>query len=94
MPGGGILRIITTKKDPQSVQITFQDAGIGIDENDRERIFDPFFTTKDNSSGLGLTIVRQVISEHQGEIKIESKKGQGASFIITLPLGGKDGPKA
>ncbi len=75
-------------QSPQ-VQIKIMDNGLGIADDVRSRIFDPFFTTKEpgKGTGLGLPICYQIIHEkHQGTLVCESKPGQGASFIITVPL--------
>jgi two-component system sensor histidine kinase AtoS len=68
------------------VCITFQDSGPGIEPEVVERIFEPFFTTKEKGSGLGLAISYEIIKEHGGEIRVESKLGQGATFKVYLPL--------
>jgi len=53
----------------------------------RDRIFEPFFSTKDvgNGTGLGLFICHKIVTEHQGEIIVESTEGEGTTFSITLP---------
>ncbi len=68
--------------------ISISDTGVGINQEDRARIFDPFFTTKEvgKGTGLGLSIVFGIVEQHQGEITVESTPGQGASFILRLPL--------
>ena len=67
------------------VTITFSDTGPGISENDLERIFDLYFTTKAEGTGIGLSIIQRIVSEHNGLITVESKEGEGTSFIIKLP---------
>ena len=72
------------------IRLTIEDSGDGIPEKDLSQIFDPFFSTKEKGSGLGLSIVYKLIEAHQGEIKVESKEGEGTKFIIFLPQkGGK-----
>ncbi len=68
--------------------ITVADTGTGIDKNNLQKIFDPFFTTKDaaHGTGLGLAVVYGIIKKQRGTIRVESKKGRGTRFIITLPL--------
>jgi two-component system NtrC family sensor kinase len=63
-------------------------AGIGMSEKVKEKIFEPFFTTKDvgEGTGLGLSIVFSIIEKHQGKIMVESSPGEGAAFIIHLPV--------
>lgn len=71
-----------------TVKIVFHDSGMGISVEHQGRIFDPFFTTKPvgEGTGLGLSISYGIITEHQGEISVESHPGDGAIFIIHLPL--------
>ncbi|MBN8611718.1 MAG: PAS domain S-box protein [Deltaproteobacteria bacterium] len=70
-------------------QITVRDTGVGIPEEVRSRIFEPFFTTKapGHGSGLGLAVSHSVITQHEGAIEVESRLGDGAAFIVLLPLG-------
>lgn len=91
---GGTLRVRTrTLIKPggkQWVQIETEDTGHGIQDVNLEHIFDPFFTTKHESgehegTGLGLTIVHQIIQEHQGEIEVKSTVGVGTTFLVNLP---------
>ncbi|MCL6622115.1 MAG: histidine kinase [Syntrophobacterales bacterium] len=68
------------------VTLTVQDSGPGIPASIREKIFQPFFSTKEEGTGLGLSIVQRIVSEHGGLIQVSSPEGQGAAFVITLPL--------
>ncbi len=70
------------------IEISIQDTGSGIDANDIDKIFDPFFTTKEKGTGLGLTIVHNIISAHSGTINAYSKPGNGSFFVINLPSKG------
>jgi PAS domain S-box-containing protein len=79
--------IISLKNDEQSLVIEIDDNGSGIDEDDLPYVFNPFFTKKNHGTGLGLTQVKKIIDQHNGEIEILSKKGEGTRFIITLPKG-------
>ncbi len=83
----GILTI-TTQKIDDNIHILFKDDGMGIDQNTKAKIFNPFFTSKPEGegTGLGLSLSRSIILEHGGTITFESKPGQGATFIITLPI--------
>jgi CheY-like chemotaxis protein/anti-sigma regulatory factor (Ser/Thr protein kinase) len=69
------------------VRVTFQDDGPGISEENLKKIFDPFFTTKEagKGTGLGLSLSYGIIQEHGGTIRVESKPGTGATFVIELP---------
>lgn len=85
MPEGGRL-IVNNQFDKENnqVSIEFFDSGPGIPENVLKRVFDPFFTTKERGSGLGLSIVRNIIENHGGKIKIESKEGEGTKVVFLL----------
>jgi len=87
MPEDGQLSI-TMKMKKKAVEITFRDNGAGIDDTIIDRIFDPFFTTKPpgKGTGLGLSICYGIIREHNGTISVKSKKGEGTTFIINLPV--------
>jgi len=84
---GGEIKI-STSGDHDNVQIRFKDNGIGIDEETQKKIFDPFFTTKDvgEGTGLGMSIAYNTVKKHNGSIRINSSPGNGAEFIITLPV--------
>ena len=84
MAGGGKLSIQTSEKNT-SIEIVFNDTGIGIKEEDMAKIFEPFFTTKRDGTGLGLTVVYDIIDEHNGSIEVKSKVGKGTEFTIKLP---------
>ena len=85
MPLGGQLQV-STALDSNWVLITLADSGEGIARDQIDLIFDPMFSTKHGrGTGLGLTIVQQIISEHNGEVEVESEPGQTA-FRIKLPL--------
>ena len=90
------MKIYTRLTDEQarSIQIRFEDRCGGISREVVERIFDPFFTTKDigEGTGLGLHIAHNIIEGHGGTIEVDSQPPTGTTFIITLPLGVKQGP--
>lgn len=91
MPLGGELRV-STSLDGDSVAIVVADNGQGIAEDQLDMIFDPLFSTKHGrGTGLGLTIVNQIISEHNGEVEVESEPGRQTVFRITLPLAARVG---
>ena len=79
---------ITTEVCGPNVRITIQDNGPGIPEENLRRIFDPFFTTKEvgKGTGLGLSLCYGIIKEHGGSITPVSRPGEGATFIIELPI--------
>ena len=91
---GGRLRVQTHKLVKPGgkiwAHIEIEDTGKGIQEANLDHIFDPFFTTKhvsgeNEGTGLGLTIVHQIIQEHHGEIRVESSVGVGTTFFVSLP---------
>jgi len=85
MPSGGTLTITTEKKDG-SVLIVIKDTGCGISSEHLESIFEPFITIgKKKGTGLGLTISKKIVQEHDGTISVESD-GKGTAFTITLPV--------
>jgi signal transduction histidine kinase len=89
MEGGGAVVIATRlfqKDSEQFVEVGVRDTGVGIPEEDLENIFNPFFTTKKNGSGLGLSISNQIIQEHRGYMLVESKPGEGTTFLIHLAV--------
>jgi signal transduction histidine kinase len=85
MPLGGTLTIKTGALDVD-ISISVADTGIGIPDDVISKIFEPYYTTKETGSGLGLTLVFKIVREHQGEISVKSKPGEGAVFTITLPV--------
>jgi len=89
MPEGGRLNIHSRLDSSRSnALVTIKDTGGGIARPHLDHIFDPFFTTKDEGegTGLGLSIVYGVVKAHKGNVKVNSQPGEGASFIITLPI--------
>jgi PAS domain S-box-containing protein len=87
MPDGGTLRI-GLAPEQQVVKLTVADTGHGIPRDEVKKIFEPFFTTKEfgQGTGLGLTVVKGIIEEHQGSIAVESEEGTGTTFTILLPM--------
>jgi len=94
-PSGGRLIVKThrlTKSGGDSwVQVEVTDTGCGIAPGDLDHIFDPFYTTKHASderegTGLGLTIVHQIVQEHGGHITVDSKVNRGTTFLVNLPI--------
>lgn len=83
MPEGGEL-VVSTRNTGGSIEITFQDNGMGIDRENVEKIFYPFFTTKEQGTGLGLAIAYRIVEEHGGRITVESSPGIGTTFRIIL----------
>ncbi len=82
--------VVATAVERDRVVLTVEDDGVGIDEQDLARIFDPFFTTKGRGrgTGLGLSISYGIVREHEGEIHVESERGDFTRFTIELPTVG------
>ncbi|MGO9380044.1 MAG: two-component system sensor histidine kinase NtrB [Dissulfurispiraceae bacterium] len=76
---------LKTYAENDSVIISVSDTGSGIPEDEIDKIFDPFYTTKMHHYGMGLPLVKQIVSEHMGVIQLESKKGKGATFRMVFP---------
>ncbi len=79
---------LSSRLDGDDVLISVEDSGPGIPQEIEQRIFDPFFTTKQvgEGTGLGLSIVYGIIDNYEGSISLESTHGQGAKFVVRLPL--------
>ncbi len=79
---------VSTKKDDDKIFVSVKDNGKGIPQKIVDKIFQPFFTTKPTGqgTGLGLSLSYDIIKAHGGEIKVESKEGEGTEFIFLLPL--------
>jgi signal transduction histidine kinase len=84
MPNGGRL-VLEVTPEPKGVRLFLRDTGVGISPEDLPYIFDPLFSSKPDGTGMGLTKVYQVVSDHRGEIQIKSVPGQGAEVNIWLP---------
>jgi signal transduction histidine kinase len=88
---GGVINI-SIKQDIKNVTVRVSDTGIGISLEDQKRIFERFFkadrshSRKYDGSGMGLAIVKQIVSLHQGDIRVESVPGRGTTVIVTLPI--------
>jgi two-component system, NtrC family, sensor kinase len=91
MAGGGVLNVATLNGDFVSVRVS--DTGSGIAQEHIHRIYDPFFTTKtspaegqNRGTGLGLSVSYGIIQEHAGNIRVESRPGEGTTFTLDFPL--------
>lgn len=74
------------------VLVEVSDTGSGIDKSVMERLFDPFFTSKEKGTGLGLALVQSVMEMHGWDISVDSKRGEGTQFTISIPVE-KEGKK-
>jgi two-component system NtrC family sensor kinase len=79
---------VSTKKSGNQVSIIVSDNGNGIPKNIVDKIFQPFFTTKPTGqgTGLGLSLSYDIVKAHGGEIKVQTKEGEGSEFVVQLPL--------
>jgi two-component system nitrogen regulation sensor histidine kinase NtrY len=92
MPGGGRLAVradAVSKGHQAWCRLAVSDTGPGISESERERVFDPYFTTRKGGTGLGLAIVRRIVFDHGGNVWVESRPGEGTTFFVDLPVGGR-----
>ncbi len=86
MPGGGKLTI-KIHKEAGKLSVSIKDTGVGMSEEVKKKVFDPFFTTKGiMGSGLGMSVAYAIITQHGGDIKLESQEGKGTTVIVKLPL--------
>jgi signal transduction histidine kinase len=88
MKEGGTLTIRTRRSAQGGVCLEVVDTGGGIPEEARPRIFEPFFTTKPvgEGTGLGLSLVYEIVQQHHGEIDIDSQTGRGTAMTVKLPI--------
>jgi len=90
MRGGGLIMITEEQEVVESLGsvlvIRVSDDGPGIPESIQDKIFQPFFSTKEEGTGLGLGIANRIVEEHGGWLDLKSREGEGATFIINLPL--------
>ncbi|OGR18805.1 MAG: hypothetical protein A2X81_04860 [Desulfobacterales bacterium GWB2_56_26] len=86
---GGVITISTWREE-RRVAVAIKDTGIGIKPENIDRIFQPFYTTKPavKGTGLGLSVCYGIVQNHQGEIRVESQPGEGATFTVLLPISG------
>ncbi len=93
IPPGGLVRVSCRPAEPvadhpdapRMVDVYVDDDGPGIPPEQRDRIFEPFFTTKAKGSGLGLSIVHAIVTQHGGTIRVEASPEGGARFTLRLP---------
>lgn len=91
-PHGGSIIVEATSKDSEEIEVSVQDNGPGIPKEDLDKVFDRFYQTgvrnltDISGTGVGLSIVKEIVGLHGGKVWVESEKQQGAKFIFTLPL--------
>ncbi|NLY79538.1 MAG: GHKL domain-containing protein, partial [Lysinibacillus sp.] len=84
MSNGGTITI-ELKNVGNTIQVSVQDEGLGIPMENLNKLFTPFFTTKENGTGLGLALVKKVVDEHRGKIRVNSIMNVGSTFILEFP---------
>jgi signal transduction histidine kinase len=67
------------------VRLTVQDSGVGVDPQSAERLFETFYTTKSSGMGIGLSVSRAIIENHQGRLWAAPNDGPGAAFSFSIP---------
>ena len=79
---------VSTKRNGNKIKIIVRDNGNGIPQKILDKIFQPFFTTKPTGqgTGLGLSLSYDIIKAHGGDLEVESKEGEGAEFVVLLPV--------
>ncbi len=87
MPGGGTLSVDLEKSKKGEIQLRFADTGIGMPKEKAERIFEPFYSGFEDGQGLGMTVVRKIVDDYRGKIRVVSELDKGTEIIITLPSG-------
>jgi signal transduction histidine kinase/AraC-like DNA-binding protein len=88
-PNNGKIQVVFSKHEHNSLKINITDSGIGMEPDELEHVFEQFYqvdTGASKGSGLGLSLSKEIILLHQGTIEVSSKKWQGTTFTITLPL--------
>jgi len=88
-PEGGVITIATFR-DGDNIGFTVSDTGHGITQGEIDHVFRPFFSTKERGFGMGLPLVKQIISEHLGEVNVRSEPGQGTTFLMLFPVRWKE----
>jgi signal transduction histidine kinase len=85
MPEGGML-CLRLQPAEAAVRLEVSDTGHGIPPEQVPMLFHPFYSTKPEGTGLGLYLVHEIITAHQGNITVHSVPGEGTTFVVTLPL--------
>ncbi len=85
MPDGGDLGV-KTQYSNKKIYVKISDTGMGISPSIINSVFEPFFTNRAQGSGLGLSVIKRILDEHNGDISVESEEGKGTIFTIELPI--------
>jgi len=84
MPEGGDVWLIA-RREANGLAIQIRDEGAGIPEEHMDKIFDPFFTTKETGTGLGLSVVHQIVTQHGGNVNVSRNEDRGTTFTLFFP---------
>ena len=79
--------VVRTEWAEDGVRLSVQDAGVGLEPRGADKLFEPFFTTKTGGMGIGLSVSRSIIENHQGHLWAEANEGPGATFAFSIPRG-------
>jgi signal transduction histidine kinase/DNA-binding response OmpR family regulator len=94
MPEGGLVNLSTLNSQNRHVDVKISDTGKGIPPDVLGHIFEPFFSTKGEGTGLGLSISHSIVQQHNGDILVDSRPGEGATFTVRLPTAVSDSASA
>jgi signal transduction histidine kinase len=94
MPAGGVIKLrLAPDATGRLAELSVIDQGVGIAPENLRRIFEPFFSTKagpdasgQGGTGLGLSVCRDIVEDHHGRLRAESRLGQGSTFTLILPI--------
>jgi len=86
--GEGVV-VVRAAHDPARglARVSVSDNGPGFSQDERARMFEPYFSRKKTGTGLGLTIVRSIVTDHKGVVRVEAARPKGSVFVVELPLG-------
>ena len=92
-PDSPVIEVVLLNPSPTEIRVCIEDHGIGIDEDDQEKIFERFYRVQGDDEraysgfGIGLYLAREIVEQHRGVIAVESRKGEGSVFSVTVPVG-------
>jgi two-component system, NtrC family, nitrogen regulation sensor histidine kinase NtrY len=83
---GRVETVLYSRKRKGRIYIEISDNGPGIKSEEQSRMFEPYYSTKRSGTGLGLTIVKSIINDHHGHIRVKPNEPSGTTFVIELPV--------